>query len=311
MVMGRLPAILIFLIYGVSAFLAGCAVHPLPDDVTRLSTYDIVQQIRCEAARAVKDLAPQYKDATIAYEFEFHITENNNASADATFRMPFLAGEKFSLKLDAGVDKNRDAIRNFRLIDRFNSKASADCFNGILEKNLTYPIAGDIGIYEVVATYVRLQRVERPQAGETFSFSDELTFTTEVEGGIRPSVTLAPASVHQFRFAEANASLSSMRKDIHKVTVALTAGSALSPPPPRNTSERLRGVRVVTPGFRITASNLRNAPGTVNVPPTPNAILSTTLIQTQVTPEERALVELDRRRLLTLQERAPNLVVGP
>jgi len=31
--------------------LGGCSTFPLPDDVTRKSTYDIIQQIRCEARR--------------------------------------------------------------------------------------------------------------------------------------------------------------------------------------------------------------------------------------------------------------------
>jgi hypothetical protein len=45
--------ILIFLPVG----LLGCAIHPLPDDVTGISTYDIVRQIRCEARQAVFDEA--------------------------------------------------------------------------------------------------------------------------------------------------------------------------------------------------------------------------------------------------------------
>jgi hypothetical protein len=309
-----LPAILIDVLF--ATFLTGCSVHPLPDDVTRLSTYDIVQQIRCEAARAAKDRAPQYKDGFIAYEFEFHITEDNRAKADATFKIPYMSGEMFSLKLDGNVEKNRDAVRNFRIVDRLNSKATADCFNGTLRRNLIYPIAGDIGIYEVVATFVKLQRAEHPQAGETFTFTDELTFMTRVEGGISPHITLAPA--HQFQLVSANATLTSSRLDIHKVTVSLTAGPALSPPPPPLRDESGRIMRRAAPpprvaplGARVTAFNLRNSPGASNVQPTNNALLSTTIIQTQVTPEERALLELDRRRLLTLQQRATNNIVGP
>jgi len=36
--------------------LSGCAIHPLPEDVTNLTTYDIVRQIRCETAEAGKKL---------------------------------------------------------------------------------------------------------------------------------------------------------------------------------------------------------------------------------------------------------------
>jgi len=40
-----------------SCVLASCAIHPLPEDVTGLTTYEIVRQIRCEAREAVVELA--------------------------------------------------------------------------------------------------------------------------------------------------------------------------------------------------------------------------------------------------------------
>lgn len=43
----------------VAAFvwLTGCSIHPLPDDVTGVTTFNIVKQIRCEARQAVFDFA--------------------------------------------------------------------------------------------------------------------------------------------------------------------------------------------------------------------------------------------------------------
>jgi hypothetical protein len=38
---------------GVAVSVAGCAIHPLPEDVTGISTYKIVQKIRCEARNAL------------------------------------------------------------------------------------------------------------------------------------------------------------------------------------------------------------------------------------------------------------------
>ena len=35
------------------AILSGCTIHPLPDDVTHISTYTIVRQVRCETRQAV------------------------------------------------------------------------------------------------------------------------------------------------------------------------------------------------------------------------------------------------------------------
>jgi hypothetical protein len=37
-------------------FLGGCAIHPLPDDVTRHSTYQIVEKIRCEGREALDNI---------------------------------------------------------------------------------------------------------------------------------------------------------------------------------------------------------------------------------------------------------------
>src|SRR4051812_43739321 len=50
-VLGKHARRLAHRILATSAFgflIAGCSVHPLPEDVTGLSTYNIVRQIRCE-----------------------------------------------------------------------------------------------------------------------------------------------------------------------------------------------------------------------------------------------------------------------
>lgn len=42
---------------GVACLLAGCSIHPLPDDVTHRSTFHIVQKIRCEAREALTEIS--------------------------------------------------------------------------------------------------------------------------------------------------------------------------------------------------------------------------------------------------------------
>jgi len=42
---------------GAALLLAGCALHPLPDDVTGRSTFQIVQKIRCEARDALNEIS--------------------------------------------------------------------------------------------------------------------------------------------------------------------------------------------------------------------------------------------------------------
>jgi hypothetical protein len=44
----------------VGLLLGGCAIHPLPEDVAHVRTYDIVRQIRCETRQAVIDILFTY-----------------------------------------------------------------------------------------------------------------------------------------------------------------------------------------------------------------------------------------------------------
>jgi hypothetical protein len=50
-----------------ASFLAsGCSIHPLPQDVTGVTTYHIVRQIRCEARETIKSYVIQYVDELAA-----------------------------------------------------------------------------------------------------------------------------------------------------------------------------------------------------------------------------------------------------
>ncbi len=67
-----------------SMTVAGCAIHPLPDDVTGYDTYEIVNKIRCEARDAVqhkaiallarsssaktREIAKQLQDNTLSFK---------------------------------------------------------------------------------------------------------------------------------------------------------------------------------------------------------------------------------------------------
>ena len=139
---------------------AGCSVHPLPDDVTRVSTYDIVDRIRCEARQAILDYASDkmFETAEIGYEFQFQISENNAANlTNLGFRYPFDGGI-FNLSLNAGTTKNRVGDRNFRIVENFAALKRVRCLEGSQEPNLRYPIAGSIGLAELINTYARIER---------------------------------------------------------------------------------------------------------------------------------------------------------
>jgi hypothetical protein len=105
---------------------------------------------------------------------------------------------------------------------------------------------------------------------------------------VEPKLTLNPAT-EKFRVTEANGNLNADRQDMHQVVLAMAAipieidRQRRSRPPSR-------------------AVNLTDG--------TNNAILATTMTQMEATAKERALFELDRQRMIALQQQIPNLLVG-
>ena len=175
--------------------LGGCSIHPIPDDVSRYSTAEIVRNVRCEAKDAVRErireelyerhiydvnpeevlrnrvyfervrrrdpiLAARFKAfgiSTITYEFEFEITEDNNTSGDATFTLPFAAGGKFSLLLEGQFDKKRYGKRTFVTVETFADLVKLDCKGWVQpDRNMAYPLTGSIGIGKVINTFINI-----------------------------------------------------------------------------------------------------------------------------------------------------------
>ena len=277
---------------GLAPIVVGCAIHPLPDDVTRETTSSIVEKVRCEAKRAVLDHGAGLGNATIGYEFDFNITEHNDASGAFTLTNPFKTGT-FALTGSAGADRTREASRNFRILDSFAELRRIDCRPEALEKNWLYPIAGDIGMYEAIATFAKLQTIENPAAGEVFTFGDTLNFTTTLHGNVTAKLTLSPVS-DRLRLTSADANLQNSRKDLHKVIIAMKAGPRI----------------VERGGARVRSSAISRAlapPARVIVG---SGLLSTTIAQQSATDASAVLYELDRQRILELQRRGV-FVVGP
>jgi len=333
-------AIYHLVIAGLAPLLVNCSTHPLVDDITRVTTSDVVEHIRCEAQRAVIADDRRSKNASastvsaIAYEFTFDITENNNANGNMTWQIPFLNGGNFSLVANAGSAQQRFSHRNFKIVDSFDELRRADCSRRASEKNLIYPITGEIGIYEVVTTFANLQRVaklmsspetELPtvfppdiepnniQPKGTFRFADTLTFTTTFTGGINPSLTLQTGPPNSFRLTRLNnggpttADLptSPDLPDVLRVT-------GLAPPEAGLTAQRrdMHKVVIALAGLPKTTDSARRSAG-IRAPASTHAVTSTTAVQLQATAKETALFELDRQRMLALQQQAPTVLVLP
>jgi hypothetical protein len=315
-------------ILALSSLLIGCSTHPLPDDVSRKSTYDIVEKIRCEAKAAVEDHGGGFRKAAIVYNFEFKINETNAANVGFTL-LDSLKGPG-SVKVNAGAQANliRDGNRNVEVIDSFDDLRKLNCTRD-REANWLYPLTGDIGMYNAVATFIRLQQADNPGGTRIFAFADTLTYTTTFTGGVDATLTLAPAAVlDQFRFTAANAAATGSRMDMHKVTITMAAGDQTIMQPSGKMATRQAVPRIDARmlggdgGGGTGRSNLRNGdPGSGGVAGPEglgvaggfNNLLSTRMLQQESGAENRALYEQDRQRQLELQRRSTDVrvLVGP
>ena len=270
----------VFFAAGAAAIImAGCSIHPLPEDFSRSATFDIVEKIRCEARDAIADVAltpkgkvsyasfhrdpahplsvetarawlsPALQHTAIGYSFRFTITDGDNGSGSALFQLPSLTpAGSFTVGVSAGEDKKRKSDRSFDLAEDF-AQLLADgtliCSpNG---RNWIYPITGEIGLREVIETYVRLSglKIFTPPSSsggggsgggssggggsgsgggsksrDVNEFTDDLTFTTTLNASVSPNLILKPVS-HDFRLASASGVFGGSRQDVHDVTIAL------------------------------------------------------------------------------------------
>jgi hypothetical protein len=271
-----------------ASFLSGCAIHPLPEDVTGVDTYHIVRQIRCEAreaatqalirwlrrltespdprlAQQARDLADLYEtnrnavisfkpeifkgnenqyvralarlfyDTGIAYNFDLTMTEDNNLSADFSFLKP-LTNPKFTLGGTAGHSRKRSNNRTFTVTDTFHGllvtlSTPVDghyyCDGQLVSANYIYPIAGRIGLDNMVLDFVRLslftgvaEDKAKPGASGAPTMADKLSFTTTIGGSATPTVVFAPFG-DAFQFTNASLTATLGRTDLHTVTVGL------------------------------------------------------------------------------------------
>ena len=197
--------------------LTGCAIHPLPDDISRETTYSIIQKIRCEAKAqvivevrellsrsrspivqsldpeqvviklatvrkndaAIANIIEKYRLSVIGYGFTFRIAEENHNRADANFILP-LTHSTFTLGLGASVNKDRESERKIDVLDTFEELADLDCTETTgPSRNLLYPITGSIGMGEIVHSFLSLSETLHVRPGpDTIKETDRTFFDT-------------------------------------------------------------------------------------------------------------------------------------
>jgi hypothetical protein len=266
-----------------ASLMAGCAIHPVPEDVTGLDTADIVKQIRCEtrdAARKIirdrleklatfgsndtaqkllleytaepeamidfnpdrsfpglenKQIRNFFKavySTGIAYSFDLTMEEVNNLSSTFNFLGPWKP--VFTLGITGSADRSRQNLRTFTITDKFSfllgglntpKIGQRYCDGRIVGPNYIYPIAGQIGVYNTVYTFLQLAIFENlgpagDAAGKSPPLADKLTFTTAFDISATPKVVFAPVK-SGLQLTDATATGALTRKDTHQVIVGL------------------------------------------------------------------------------------------
>jgi len=98
---------------------AGCAIHPLPEDVTGVTTYHIVRQIRCEARETIKQEVINWINLMAAAGYripqDLALKYQNDPEAVSTFHYDVFKGPEYAairsvakLFYDTGIAYNFD-----------------------------------------------------------------------------------------------------------------------------------------------------------------------------------------------------------
>jgi hypothetical protein len=121
--------------------LAGCAIHPLPDDVTRLATRQIVFHIRCEARSAIKH-------AIVAYLKKQDLTEFAERLESGQLPLNQLNRQLYELppKVRANIVKYENAAITydftFNITEQNTVTAEVDFINVLSHGVFTMPTKG-------------------------------------------------------------------------------------------------------------------------------------------------------------------------
>jgi hypothetical protein len=177
---------------------------------------------------------------TAVFEFEFDAQEDNNATSNGTITWPIALGT-IKLAYDVGDKKQRLNERTVKVVSTFaeliveKDQNCGDVAVAVDERfPRRYPITGEIGLDEVISDYL----IVAGRKGRKFSTTDgksyfnAITFTTTVNGGLNPSISLTK---RMGQLVDADVDLAVIRKDVHKVTIYLKPPG--SPAKPAATQE--------------------------------------------------------------------------
>ena len=170
----------------------------------------------------------------IAYNFDLTMTEGNDLGTTINLLGPW--ANKLTVGVGGNFNRGRSNERSFTVTDTFEDllvrvntpiRGQRYCDGQIVQANYVYPIAGHIGVDELVTTFFNLAYVDglsvkdgAPGAVGAPTIADKLTFTTTVDASLTPMVTFTPVG-SGFQVGDASVTGKASRMDEHKVTVGL------------------------------------------------------------------------------------------
>jgi hypothetical protein len=185
-----------------------------PDNVLEPDFFRQVRRVDPKLAATFRN----YMNSAIAYDFEFLIEEDNNASASAGFFVPLFGEGEVGAGAGGSVGKSRAGERRFKTAETFGDLVKLKCPLDFEppRKNLLYPMTGSIGIAKIMNTFIDLSEM----GGGQDDFTDKITFATTVSGGANGTLVLLPIT-DQFRLVKADAAIDAKRIDRHNLIVSL------------------------------------------------------------------------------------------
>ncbi|UPK36605.1 hypothetical protein IVB18_04270 [Bradyrhizobium sp. 186] len=286
-----------------------------PDSISKFTP----ERFRGPKYEQVRNFYRVIYSTAIAYNFDLTMTENNDLGTTINLLGPW--ARKFTLGVTGDVNRARTNERSFTVTDTFGDllmtvntpvRGRRYCDGQIVQANYVYPIAGHIGVDELVMTFFQLVYLGGlsvkdgdPGAIGPPTIADKLTFTTTIDATLTPKIIFTPVGAG-FQLADASVTGSATRTDTHKVTVGLAldkevVASLGSLRGYLFSRERSAGFSVASPPVRSARVPASRTVRTARVPPSGIFIGNTLTAQARTSAEELAANAVDQLKSRELQ----------